>query len=400
MWYVREEKPHIIGITETWGNSKIENSEISFDGYQTFRKDRKDRIGGGVLLYIRNDIKAVHREIFENIDAETIWCEIFIGEEGTLIGVSYRSPMSSVEEDKILFQMIGNASGKKLMLMGDFNFGNINWITHEACGQSKNFLDCINDNFLHQHVHQITRGKNILDLVFTSEEHMIEELNVGEPFGTSDHQIIRCKLIVSKCNEIPDSKPLLNYFKADYNAIREKLKADDLFGEIREKNIEEFWNFLKSKIEEIKDKFIPVRQKLRGKCSWSTRETTKCRRAKVKAWTKFCKLRSDDAYQKYKLKLNKATAANKNAQRNFEKKLATYIKDNNKSFFAYVRSKQRTRDKVGPLKDKNDKIIVDDQQGADLLNDYFSSVFTKKILKMYLNQTRNSKEMRMKNLLT
>ena len=32
---------------------------------------------------------------------------------------------------------------------------------------------------------------------------------------------------------------------------------------------------------------------------------------------------------------------------------------------------------MGPLKDKNEKIIVDDQQGADLLNDYFSSVFTK-----------------------
>ena len=157
--YVHEEKPHIIGITETWGNSKIENSEISFDGYQTFRKDRKDRIGGGVLLYIRNDIKAVRREIFENIEAETIWCEIFIGGEGTLIGVSYRSPTSTVEEDKILFQMIENTSGKKLMLMGDFNFGNINWVTHEACAQSKNFLDCINDNFLHQHVHQITRGK-------------------------------------------------------------------------------------------------------------------------------------------------------------------------------------------------------------------------------------------------
>ena len=78
--YVHEEKPHIIAITETWGNSKIENSEISFEGYQTFRKDRKDRIGGGVLLYIRNDIKDVRREIFEHIGVETIWCEIFIGE--------------------------------------------------------------------------------------------------------------------------------------------------------------------------------------------------------------------------------------------------------------------------------------------------------------------------------
>ena len=165
--YVHEEKLHIIGITESWGNSKIENSEISFDGYQIFRKDRKERIGGGVLLYIRNDIKAVRREIFEQNEIETIWCEIFVGGDGTLIGVSYRSPTSCVAEDEALFKMIENVSDKKIMLMGDFNFGHINWATQEACGEGKNFLDCVNDNFLHQHVHQTTRSKNILDLVFT-----------------------------------------------------------------------------------------------------------------------------------------------------------------------------------------------------------------------------------------
>ena len=89
-----------------------------------------------------------------------------------------------MEEDKILFQMIGNVSHRKLMLgsWAGFNFGNINWITHEACGESRNFLYCINDNFLHQHVHQITRSKNIFDLVFTSEEHIIEELHIGNHF--------------------------------------------------------------------------------------------------------------------------------------------------------------------------------------------------------------------------
>ena len=69
----------IIGITESRGNSKIENSEISFDGYKIFRKDRKERISGGVLLYIRNYIKAVRREIFEQNKIETIWCENFLG---------------------------------------------------------------------------------------------------------------------------------------------------------------------------------------------------------------------------------------------------------------------------------------------------------------------------------
>ena len=68
---------------------------------------------------------------------------------------------------------------------------------------------------------------------------MIEELDVGKPFGTSDHQIIRCKLIVSKSHEILNTKPVLNYFKADYDVIRENLKADDLIGKFRDKNTEE-----------------------------------------------------------------------------------------------------------------------------------------------------------------
>ena len=45
-----------------------------------------------------------------------------------------------------------------------------------------------------------------------------------------------------------------------------------------------------------------------------------------------------------------------------------------------MKSKQRTWDKLGPLKDKCGKIIVDDQQGADLLDEYFFSVFTKENL--------------------
>ena len=36
-----------------------------------------------------------------------------------------------------------------------------------------------------------TRRYNILDLVISTDEHMIDEVKVGEEFGTSDHRIIR-----------------------------------------------------------------------------------------------------------------------------------------------------------------------------------------------------------------
>ena len=42
-------KPHIIGITESWANNDITDSELGLEGYVMFRKDRMGRKKGGVL---------------------------------------------------------------------------------------------------------------------------------------------------------------------------------------------------------------------------------------------------------------------------------------------------------------------------------------------------------------
>ena len=34
---------------------------------------------------------------------------------------------SSVEEDRVLFKMLGNVKDSKALVVGDFNFGDINW---------------------------------------------------------------------------------------------------------------------------------------------------------------------------------------------------------------------------------------------------------------------------------
>ena len=53
-------KPDIVGITETWANKNIRDSELSLTGYDLFRKDRPvDREGGGVMLYVNSDLQAV-----------------------------------------------------------------------------------------------------------------------------------------------------------------------------------------------------------------------------------------------------------------------------------------------------------------------------------------------------
>ncbi|HLX54540.1 MAG TPA: hypothetical protein VKR58_11395, partial [Aquella sp.] len=60
--YVLDESPDIIGITESWANDKIEDSELNLEGYTLLRKDRLSDVklrGGGVLLYIKSSLNVV-----------------------------------------------------------------------------------------------------------------------------------------------------------------------------------------------------------------------------------------------------------------------------------------------------------------------------------------------------
>jgi hypothetical protein len=75
-----------------------------------------------------------------------------------------------------------------------------------------------------------------------------------------------------------------------------------------------------------------------------------------------------------------ASRAIHGAKLHYERKLALNIKDDNKSFFAYVRSKSNTKIKPGPIV-RNDGCVMDGPHAmADEFNRYFSSVFTQEDL--------------------
>ena len=85
----------------------------------------------------------------------------------------------------------------------------------------------------------------------------------------------------------------------------------------------------------------------------------------------------DKDYDDYKEALNAATNEVRKSKPNFEHKLAQNIKSDSESFYAYVRSKQNVRDKVGPLQDNAGNIITQGFLMAEELNMHFSSVFTR-----------------------
>ena len=65
----------------------------------------------------------------------------------------------------------------------------------------------------------------------------------------------------------------------------------------------------------------------------------------------------------------------------YEKNIASKIKANPKLLWNYVNSKTKSRQPVSDLKKTNGDMTANDEEKAQVLNEFFSSVFTKENLK-------------------
>ena len=59
-----------------------------------------------------------------------------------------------------------------------------------------------------------------------------------------------------------------------------------------------------------------------------------------------------------------------------EQQAVDSIKNNPKFFFSYAKRHSKTKSKVGPLRNKNNKLIYDKQSIANILQDQYTSVFS------------------------
>ena len=100
---------------------------------------------------------------------------------------------------------------------------------------------------------------------------------------------------------------------------------------------------------------------------------------------------SEEDYTIYKEPLNQATAEISNSKRSYEKQSTFNTKHDSKSCYAYVRSKQKVQDKVGPLEGSDGNIMTEGFLMAENLNKYFSSSLQGNIFAHYQYQRLSSK---------
>ena len=115
----------IVILTETWLSQSTNNIDISIPNFDPpYRKDRKDRPGGGVAIYFRSGI-ASHRQtnLVEN-NIEALCIEVSIRGHKFLLGGFYRPPSSGQDYWDLIESTLDNLSNstiKDLIILGDFN---------------------------------------------------------------------------------------------------------------------------------------------------------------------------------------------------------------------------------------------------------------------------------------
>ena len=82
--------PDIICITESWATTKISDAELGMTGNVMFTNDRRWRMGGGFILYIKESIQACKIQLEKEAECEkVVWCNIVTGNSTLTVGLDY-----------------------------------------------------------------------------------------------------------------------------------------------------------------------------------------------------------------------------------------------------------------------------------------------------------------------
>ena len=232
--------------------------------------------------------------------------------------------------------------------MGDFNHGNIKWDSQQSTEDQK--LVClVQDNFLTQHVLEPTRAARVLDIVLSSQKEFVDNVVIQEPLGSSDHNQLHFNI---KSDKTKVKHCRRDFRRGNYEEIRKSLALTDGNDKMNNKTATECWNILRGELDNAIDSYVPMKkQGKRSKKKHLSKEAFRKIRYKPNMWRVYKHTGTDKDYDAYKEALNAATNEVRKSKRNCEHKLAQHIKSDSKSCYAYVRSKQNVRDKVGPLED-------------------------------------------------
>jgi len=212
------------------------------------------------MIYVKSCLKPVEFHTLSQY-GEHVWCQI----NDLLVGVCYRSTNEAIvgnDNESKLYNVLQEVSNKFMLLMGDFNYADIDWPIHSvsssASSGSNEIFKLVEEHFLTQHVNSPTRGDAILDLVLSSEPDLISNVTVIHNFRNSDHNMVAFTTHL-QCQSFNNMRTFRDYKQGDYESINSALASVN-WNEFLNGDTACCWSRFSNLLHELEDKFVPVKR--------------------------------------------------------------------------------------------------------------------------------------------
>ena len=183
---VQRQNTDITLFTETWLKESIPDDPINIEGFQLYRRDRKNQRHGGVCLYVKDSIQCKILQDFHSDDQEALWAFLRPkllprGFSNLIVAVVHHPDQHPDTSDVALNEYLTASLDKieakfpisGILIAGDFN--KFDFKAPAKCYQLEPIIKIP------------TRGKNTLDQIYTNLKGYYKPPISGPAFGLSDH---------------------------------------------------------------------------------------------------------------------------------------------------------------------------------------------------------------------
>lgn len=388
--FVRDSNPSCILLTETWLDETVFDSEINIHNYVIQRKDR-NRHGGGVCIYIRQDIAFNARPDFNHQELEGTFIDILLPKtKPILCGVLYRPPKQTNFYDILesIFLSIPSLNESETVILGDFN---TNCSSTGSCSLV-NSLNSLCDMFSFKQIikdfTRIASTSTTIDLILVTDPDKISQSGVID-CCISDHLMTFCTRKVThahigKHNTV-NVRSLKHYSKESF---QQSLLGCDWTSVLYCDNVNDAWNNFKSVFISTMDSIAPVKSvRIKQRTEeWVDSEVLQSIKDRDKAFYNYKRNKTEENLNYFRTMRNKANQIIMSAKKNYFKSSVENNMSDSKSLWKTLKSLGLpNKDSQGSSNiglNIDGEVCFDKLKVAEKFNSFYTSVAEKLVNKL------------------
>ena len=361
----------ILVITETKLDESFPPSQFEIEGYKIpFRLDRTAD-GGGVIIYVREDIPCRLLNSHKTIEKlEGIFIEINLRKNKWLLFGGYNPKKENIANfltylSPIMDHYIGKYDN--ILLLGDFNSETTEAELTEFC-ETYNLTNLIKEPTCFKN----PLNPSSIDLLLTNKTSYFQNSKIIET-GLSDHHKMTITVIKSFFKK---AKPLKikyrDYKKFDENLFRTELSTNLSDINKSDINYDDFENIFMEQL----NKHAPMKTRLaRGNnAPFMNKTLSKAVMNRSRLRNKFLRNPNDANKAKYKKHRNFCVNLFKKEKRKYYENLDLKLITDNKNFWKTVKplfsDKQLSSKNIILIEDEN--IVSENKEVVEIMNDFFA----------------------------